>query len=144
MLFRSRLVAALALVFALAHVPFLASSLEDIDSVNFALGVRHFDVAQHQPHPPGYPIYMALGKAAKAVAGAVSGGSDASREARALAVLSLLSGLVSILCFYNVFASLNGTAHGRPTVGLRPGLDVGALSATAIMASCPLDRKTHV
>ena len=133
-----RLVAALALVFALAHVPFLASSLEDIDSVNFALGVRHFDVAQHQPHPPGYPIYMALGKAAKAVAGAVSGGSDASREARALAVLSLLSGLVSILCFYNVFASLNGTAHGRPAVGARPGLDVGALSATAIMASCPL------
>ena len=44
-----RLVAALALIFALAHVPFLATSLEDIDSVNFALGLRHFDVAQHRP-----------------------------------------------------------------------------------------------
>ena len=30
-------------------------SLEDLDSINFALGVRDFDVAQHQPHPPGYP-----------------------------------------------------------------------------------------
>ena len=37
-------------------------TLEDLDSVNFALGVRHFDVAQHQPHPPGYPLFIALGK----------------------------------------------------------------------------------
>ena len=48
--------AALALVFALAHVPFLATSLEDIDSVNFAMGVRDFDVAEHRPHQPGYPV----------------------------------------------------------------------------------------
>ena len=46
----------MALIFALAHVPFLATSLEDIDSVNFALGIRHFDVATHRPHPPGYPV----------------------------------------------------------------------------------------
>ena len=44
-----------------AHLPFLAPSLEDIDSINFALGLRDFDVAQHQPHPPGYPVYIALG-----------------------------------------------------------------------------------
>ena len=41
-----------ALYFA-AHLPFLAPSLEDIDSINFALGLRHFDPALHQPHPPG-------------------------------------------------------------------------------------------
>lgn len=133
-----RLVAALALIFALAHVPFLATSLEDIDSVNFALGVRHFDVAQHRPHPPGYPVYIALGKAAKAVTSIVVSGGDAVREARALAGLSLLGGLLAIVCFYNVFASLNGTARGRPVVGSRPGLDMHALAATAIMASCPL------
>ena len=45
-----RVLAALALVFALAHVPFLATSLEDIDSVNFALGVRDFDVATTAAH----------------------------------------------------------------------------------------------
>lgn len=36
-------------------------SLEEVDSVQFALGVRNFDVAKHQPHPPGYPVYVFLG-----------------------------------------------------------------------------------
>ena len=45
----------------------LPTTLEDIDSVNFALGVRDFDPALHRPHPPGYPVYIALGKAATAV-----------------------------------------------------------------------------
>ncbi|PYR44329.1 MAG: hypothetical protein DMF93_00685, partial [Acidobacteria bacterium] len=42
-----------AFLFAAFHLPYLPASLEDLDSVNFALGVRRFDVAQHQPHPPG-------------------------------------------------------------------------------------------
>jgi hypothetical protein len=60
-------IAALALVFLAAHVPFLPPTLEDLDSINFALGVRHFDVAAHQPHPPGYPVFVALGKVSTAV-----------------------------------------------------------------------------
>ena len=51
--------AAIAVVFLALHLPFLPASLEDLDSINFALGVRHFDVAQHQPHPPGYPVFIA-------------------------------------------------------------------------------------
>ena len=53
-----------AAVYAAAHLPFLARSLEDIDSINFALGLRDFDVAQHQPHPPGYPVYIGIGRVA--------------------------------------------------------------------------------
>ncbi|MEZ5421401.1 MAG: hypothetical protein R2708_29235, partial [Vicinamibacterales bacterium] len=52
---------------AAGHVASLPTTLEDIDSVNFALGVRDFDPGQHRPHPPGYPVYIALGKAATAV-----------------------------------------------------------------------------
>ena len=40
---------------------FVSSDLDDIDAINFALGVRRFDVAQHRPHPPGYPLYILLG-----------------------------------------------------------------------------------
>jgi len=54
-------VAILASAYAIAHLPVLPPSLEDIDSINFALGLRHFDVALHQPHPPGYPVYIGLG-----------------------------------------------------------------------------------
>jgi hypothetical protein len=127
-----RVLAALALIFALAHVPFLATSLEDIDSVNFALGVRDFDVATHRPHPPGYPVYIFLGKIATAVAGAVVDGPASAIEARALAVLSLLGGLLAIVCLYRVFTCLG---NNRPE---QDGIDLVAFSATAITASCPL------
>lgn len=143
-----RSLAALALVFALAHVPFLATSLEDIDSVNFALGVRDFNVAEHRPHPPGYPVYIAFGKVATAIVGPfdstdsaggvglAQGRAQSSVEARALSILSLLGGLVAIAGLYGVFACLNrrGTAESTPWTTL----DVGAFAATAITVSCPL------
>ncbi|MBY0497105.1 MAG: DUF2723 domain-containing protein [Cyanobacteria bacterium] len=124
----SRALAALALIFAIAHVPFLAGSLEDIDSVNFALGVRDFDVAAHRPHPPGYPVYIALGKIAAAVTGAVTDAPASTIEARALAVLSLIAGLVAIVFLYRLFAAM----------GRSEGCDIEAFAATAITASCPL------
>lgn len=132
-----RALAALALVFTLAHIPFLATSLEDIDSVNFALGVRDFNVAEHRPHPPGYPLYIAIGKVSTAVAGLVMGGAPASSvEARALASVSLLAGLAAMAGLYGVFSSLTS----RPGASSSPWatLDVAAFAATAVTASCPL------
>jgi len=132
-----RALAALALIFALAHVPFLAASLEDIDSVNFALGVRHFDVATHRPHPPGYPVYIALGKVTTAITGLVVDASPSTIDAKALAVLSLLSALLAIVCLYLVFASFADS----PPMSVRERLstlDLTAFSATAITISCPL------
>ena len=32
------------------------------DAVQFALALREYDVAKHQPHPPGYLLYVALGR----------------------------------------------------------------------------------
>ena|SRR5450759_5066159 len=69
----------LAALFLAAHLRFLPASLEDLDSINFALGVRHFDVAHHQPHPPGYPLFILAAKAAHLVI---------PSEAKALAVVS--------------------------------------------------------
>jgi hypothetical protein len=129
------MLAGLALVFALAHVPFLAASLEDIDSVNFALGVRDFDVATHRPHPPGYPVYIALGKAAKAVTNVASNAPESMVEAKALAALSLLAGVLAICFLYRVFGAMTRVA--APAT-LRTPVSVEALAATAITASCPL------
>ncbi len=137
--------AALALVFALAHAPFLAVSLEDIDSVNFALGVRDFDVAEHRPHPPGYPVYIVLGKITTAIVGVFTDAAPSTIEARALSLLSLLAGLFAIVLLYLMFACLHqspdprheapGTRHKAP--GTRHD-QVSAISATAITISCPL------
>src|SRR5260370_37986294 len=32
------------------------------DAVQFALALHEFDIAKHQPHPPGYLLYVALGR----------------------------------------------------------------------------------
>ncbi len=126
-----RVLSALALIFALAHVPFLPHSLEDIDSVNFALGVRDFDVAAHRPHPPGYPVYIALGKAATAITNLAIDGAQSAVEAKALGLLSLFAGLCAIPLLYRLFASLSGDDTDS-------GLDLPAFAATAITVSCPL------
>ena len=95
--------AALAVLFLLSHLLSLPPTLEDVDSVNFALGVRDFDVARHQPHPPGYPVFIALGKAATAV---VEAASVANPEPRALSALSALAGAVLIPLLFVLFRRL--------------------------------------
>ena len=39
------------------------------DAIQFALGVQHFNLAVHRPHPPGYVGYVALGRAFTALVG---------------------------------------------------------------------------
>jgi hypothetical protein len=46
------------------RVAFRSHYLYDIDSVNFALGMRRFDPSVYQPHPPGYFLYVLLGRGA--------------------------------------------------------------------------------
>jgi hypothetical protein len=78
----------LALVFLAFHLPYFPQSLEDLDSVNFALGVRDYDVAQHQPHPPGYPLYILIAKGIRSLVGS---------ELAALAVFSMIAGALGVL-----------------------------------------------
>ena len=98
-------IVALAIVFLAAHLPFLPPTLEDIDSINFALGVRDFDVARHQPHPPGYPLVIALGKISTPLMRAA--GVPAA-EPRGLAVWSAISGAALVLLLFALFRALDG------------------------------------
>ena len=113
-----RLLAVVALVYLAAHLPFLARSLEDIDSINFALGLRDFDVAAHQPHPPGYPVYIALGRVAlSAVDAAVPGLRPATGASLALALLSAIGGALAIAALGVVFVALDRrTADARSVI----------------------------
>lgn len=104
---------AVLLVLVLAgHLPWLAPALEDIDSVNFALGVRHFDVAAHQPHPPGYPVFIALGKLTTAAARAVmpAGGASTAVEAAGLALWGALAGALAAVPLFVFFRALDRDA----------------------------------
>jgi hypothetical protein len=46
-----------------ARWPLRARSLYEWDSAQYALGILRFDIHEHRPHPPGYPLWIALLKA---------------------------------------------------------------------------------
>ena len=98
-----RALAALAVLFLLAHLFSLPPTLEDIDSVNFALGVRDFDVARHQPHPPGYPVYIGLAKVSTAV---VQWIRPPNASSIALGLLSAIAGALLIPLLFLLFRRL--------------------------------------
>ena len=52
----------LVCILVATRVAFRSNCLYDIDSVNFALGLRRFDPGSYQPHPPGYFLYICLGR----------------------------------------------------------------------------------
>jgi hypothetical protein len=89
------------------HLPYLPASLEDLDSINFALGVHHFDVAQHQPHPPGYPLFMVLAKAVNVFSGS---------EAHALSLLSAISAAIAVMAMAALFRAWTPVAAPAWTV----------------------------
>jgi hypothetical protein len=61
----------------------MARSLWGWDEVLFIEGVRAYDVMEHHPHPPGYPLFIALGKFARLFTG---------DELRALQAVNLVAG----------------------------------------------------
>ena len=118
---------ALAALYLAAHAAYIAPSLEDIDSINFALGLRDFDPARHQPHPPGSPVYIALGRALLAgVTAAAPALDQTSAEALTLGLWSLLAGLAAIVVSAELFMLV------------APQRRVANLWAAALLAASPL------
>lgn len=64
-----------------------SQSLDDFDSISFALALDQYDISLQQPHPPGFPVYIAAARLLYAVIG---------DRLTALTLLSVLSG--AILC----------------------------------------------
>jgi hypothetical protein len=57
-------VGTLILATVVTRLAFMTQTLYAFDSANYALAVRDFySVAFHQPHPPGYPLYVFFGRA---------------------------------------------------------------------------------
>lgn len=98
-----RSAATLLLIFALAHLALLPRTLEDLDSINFALGVQRFDVARHQPHPPGYPVFIGLAKISTAALRVLHIDAPAPRG---LAFWSAVSGAAAIPALLLFFGAL--------------------------------------
>ena len=89
--------------------------LYDWDAVQFALALSEYDVGKHQPHPPGYILYVALGRLVNAWL------DDPAAAYVALAVA--FSGLTTFVVYF-----LARAIYERTT----------ALAAAALLAVSPL------
>lgn len=57
-----RILLVLAIVIGLTRFLAIAETMFDWDEALFSLGVRDYDVTDHRPHPPGYPLFIAAAK----------------------------------------------------------------------------------
>lgn len=55
---QKRVFVTLAVVIALSRLLAISRSLFDWDEALFALALRDYDVVNHHPHPPGYPLFI--------------------------------------------------------------------------------------
>jgi hypothetical protein len=106
---------ALSLLTIVSRLPYRARMLYNWDAVQFALALREYDVVKHQPHPPGYILYVVLGRVVNAWLG------DPTAAYVALAVV--MSGLTTFVVYY-----LARAIYDRAT----------ALAAAALLAVSPL------
>lgn len=102
------LATALAVAVRLATVP---RSLWEHDEGLFALAVQRFAPLSHHPHPPGYPLFVGLGKLLAPLAG------DPLVGLVALAVLSTAIGLPALVDAFRRLAAPFGPAADRIAIG---------------------------
>jgi len=91
------LAAILFVIGVVSRIPFRSSVLLHWDSVNFALALEHYDVRMHQPHPPGYFLYVMMGRAVQFL---ISDGNAA------LVWLSLVASALGVVALYVLGAEM--------------------------------------
>ncbi|MFN2555487.1 MAG: glycosyltransferase family 39 protein [Nitriliruptorales bacterium] len=100
---RDWLLAGVLLLLSLAlHLPLRGRYLTNWDSVNYALGVRDFDLVHHQPHPPGYIGYIAVGRLLSYLTGEASA---------ALTLLSAVGGSFATAALYLLVRRFTASRH---------------------------------
>jgi hypothetical protein len=83
--------AVLAVLCAATRFLAMAKSIWGWDEALFCLGMRAYDVSSHHPHPPGFPVYMAMAKFARLFL---------ASDFRALQAVNLTAG---VLLFPSIF-----------------------------------------
>ena len=79
------------LVTLASRIPFRSETLFAWDSANYAFALEDYNVAFHQPHPPGYPLYVASAKLFYSL------GLDANTS---YVILSLIASGLAVWCLY--------------------------------------------
>ena len=95
--------AVLVVLAALMRLPYQTATLYHWDSVLYARALAQFDVAESQPHPPGYLFYVGAARLAQVALG------DANAS---LVAVSVLGGMLAVGLVYLLGRHLYGRAVG--------------------------------
>ncbi|MPZ13257.1 MAG: DUF2723 domain-containing protein [Chloroflexi bacterium] len=85
--------AAVVTIILVTRLPLAAEMLFHWDSGNYALAIENYNVASHQPHPPGYPLYVATAWLVHQLVG------EANRSYVLLSVAGSAAAAVAVLGF---------------------------------------------
>jgi Protein of unknown function (DUF2723) len=94
----------LIVMVALTRWVFRSRYLYDLDSVNFALAMKRFDPHVHQPHPPGYFLYICLGRLFNIAL------HDANLT---LVVISILASCAALVAIYSLTSEWFGPSAAK-------------------------------
>jgi len=81
----------ITILFLILYLSTLSISLDEEDSIHLTLGIRYFDINDYRPHPPGYPVYIFLGKISVFLI---------NNELLGLTAMSAFFGALSLMVFY--------------------------------------------
>ncbi|HVN79947.1 MAG TPA: glycosyltransferase family 39 protein [Terriglobia bacterium] len=107
--------AGLSILVIASRIPFRAHIPYGLDSIQFVLALQHYDVRIHQPHPPGYYLFVKLGSLFSLLF------HDANLS---FIAANVLFSVLAIIVFYRL---------GQSLLGARAGM-----CATLLLASCPV------
>jgi hypothetical protein len=119
---RFRIPILLALIGVCLYFPFRSSSLDDFDAYSFALALDNFNLNLQQPHPPGFPIYIALGRMLQPLT---------RSPTAALTLLSAICGIAVLLLIYALGCVLNPE---HPFTGVGAALTMAFIPMTWLTA----------
>jgi len=115
----------------LTRLPFRSDYLYDHDSVQFALGIRDYDVYLHQPHPPGYFLYVYTAKLIDHFI------QDANSS---LVWISIIASALTVAFIYNLGSAMFGRREGWWAAFLTATSPMfwffGEVALTYVVAAC--------
>lgn len=116
---------ALGVLFATLYFLTRSPSLDEWDSVQLALGVGDFNLWQHRPHPPGYPLYVGAGWAVSRLLPV--------DVPTALQLVSAIGGGMSVACWFALVRRRFGDATATLTALTLGCLLISWMSATKVL-----------
>ena len=102
-------VAITAVILALTRFVALSKTPWDWDEVLFCLALNDYNVSAHYPHPPGFPLYIVLGRIARLFTGT---------DFHALQTINVLAGMLVFPVMYWVARTFRIDFHGALAAGI--------------------------